>query len=69
LVEDNPDVASSSALLLDLLGKPFNQAQPEAFLVEDNPDVASSSALLLEELGYRVKHVADAEAALYEVRA
>lgn len=54
---------------LDLLGKPFNQAQPEAFLVEDNPDVASSSALLLEELGYRVKHVADAEAALYEVRA
>lgn len=36
-------------------------------LVEDNPDVASSSALLLEELGYRVKHVADAEAALHEV--
>jgi CheY-like chemotaxis protein/anti-sigma regulatory factor (Ser/Thr protein kinase) len=36
-------------------------------LVEDNPEVASSSALLLEELGYRVKRVADAEAALYEI--
>jgi PAS domain S-box-containing protein len=36
-------------------------------LVEDNPDVAYSSALLLEELGYRVKRVADAEAALYEI--
>jgi PAS domain S-box-containing protein len=36
-------------------------------LVEDNPDVAASSALLLEELGYRVKWVADVEAAIREI--
>jgi PAS domain S-box-containing protein len=36
-------------------------------LVEDNPDVASVSTGLLEQLGYRVRRVADAEAALREI--
>ena len=36
-------------------------------LVEDNPDVASVCSSLLEQLGYRVRRVADAEAALREV--
>ncbi|MBI5264896.1 MAG: PAS domain S-box protein [Bradyrhizobium sp.] len=36
-------------------------------LVEDNPDVASVSISLLEQLGYRVRRVADADAALREV--
>jgi PAS domain S-box-containing protein len=36
-------------------------------LVEDNPDVASVSISLLEQLGYRVRRVADADAALREI--
>ena len=36
-------------------------------LVEDNPDVAIVSIGLLEQLGYRVRRVADAEAALREL--
>jgi PAS domain S-box-containing protein len=36
-------------------------------LVEDNPDVATVSISLLEQLGYRVRRVADAEAALREI--
>lgn len=36
-------------------------------LVEDNPDVATVSTGLLEQLGYKVRRVADAEAALREV--
>jgi PAS domain S-box-containing protein len=36
-------------------------------LVEDNPDVAVVSIGLLEQLGYRVRRVADAEAALREL--
>jgi PAS domain S-box-containing protein len=36
-------------------------------LVEDNPDVASVSVTLLEQLGYKVRRVADAEAALKEI--
>ncbi|MGE5158610.1 MAG: PAS domain S-box protein [Gemmatimonas sp.] len=37
-------------------------------LVEDNPDVASVSRSLLEQLGYKVRRVADAEAALRELQ-
>ena len=36
-------------------------------LVEDNPDVASISSGLLEQLGYKVRRVADGEAALREI--
>ncbi len=36
-------------------------------LVEDNPDVALVSIGLLEQLGYKVRRVADAEAALREI--
>jgi PAS domain S-box-containing protein len=37
-------------------------------LVEDNPEVASVSSSLLEQLGYTVLRVADAEAALREIK-
>jgi PAS domain S-box-containing protein len=37
-------------------------------LVEDNPDVATVSTSLLEQLGYTVRRVADAEAALTEIK-
>ncbi|MGY8638648.1 PAS domain S-box protein [Bradyrhizobium sp. 14AA] len=48
-------------------GEPSFRGSGTVLLVEDNPDVAIVSIGLLEQLGYRVRRVADAEAALREI--
>ncbi len=51
----------------ELFDRALSSGAGTVLLVEDNPDVASVSISLLEQLGYRVRRVADADAALREI--